>query len=191
MELFLDCLYDDELKVLIISGEADEAELRAAWNKVYLEYCSLMQENSYNEVFDLTVQINWYNARIDLVDRIVVHLKMAFDQVLIDILNGEDMRLQCNVKEEDRDGALIAKLNRVVSKAKKWLVELEIAEARLEELQSETAEATTREDFEDSVLVIGKYNGYHIKKMEITVSEYCRMLKKLDKEYQRQLGLKK
>ncbi len=114
---------------------------------------------------------------------------MAFDQVLVDILNDEDMRLGCNIIEADRDDVLIAKLNKVVTRAKKWLVELEMAEARLAELQDETAEVTTEGDVEDALLIMGKYNGYHIKKREIMVSEYVRMLKKLDKEYQRQLGL--
>lgn len=185
LEVFIDCLVDGYYEGLIISGNPNEEELKEAWNNIYLEYCSLMQENQHNEVFELIKEINSLNAKITLVDTCVRHLAYNFDQQIVDILN--ELRLRCNLLETDQGEKLLKKLDGVISRAKKWLVEIQVAEAKLQTLQEKDKENNPREYFYDMLMVISKQNGYHAKSSDITVYEFCRHIKKLNEKFQREL----
>ena len=187
LELFLDCLYDQAYEVLIIKGEASTDELKEAWSKIYLEYCSLNQDSQFNEVFDTQKKINLLIANIELVDGIIKHLWFSFDQRLVDILNEKQLR--CTVTEDDKDDVLYNKLKTVVGRAKRWIIDLELLRHNFDQIQVEETEKTQRTYYDDICLVLGKEHGYHIKKSEVTVSEFVRMMIKLDEKYKRQLAL--
>jgi hypothetical protein len=188
LETFLDCLYENDFSGLVIDGQPTEEEIKSAWQKIYLEYCTLIQDGQYNEVFELTKDINTTNAKITLVDGIVKHLVVGFDQELVTVLNAFSLR--CDLREEDYPDAVIKKLNGVISRAKKWLIGLELNEQKLSLIQSENTEKTTRDYFDDMMLLINKYNGYHVRKTELTVTEFCKTIKKLNEQYTRELGFK-
>ncbi len=184
--MFIDCLVDKHYESLIIEGQASEEELKEAWNNIYLEYASLMQQNQVNEVFELIKEINTLNAKITLVDTCVRHLSHNYDQQLIDVLN--ELRLRCNLLQGDNEETAFQKLNGVISRAKKWLVEIQMAEVKLESIQETEKNENPRDYFYDMLMVISKENGYHAKSSEITVYEFCRHINKLNEKFQRELA---
>lgn len=186
MEVFIDCLVDEYYEGLIICGQATEEELKEAWNGLYLEYCSLMQENQYNEVFELIKEINTANAKVTLVDTCVRHLAYKFDEEIVNVLN--ELRLRCNLTESDKGEKLFNKLNAVISRAKKWLVDIQVAEEKLKTIQESDKDSNPREYFYDMLMVISKENGYHARSNDITVYEFCRHIKKINEKFQRELA---
>lgn len=187
LEVFLDCLYDNYLAGLTLKGNPTEEALKAQWQKLYIEYCMLLQDTSYNEVFELTKTINTLYAQMTLIDACVQHLLNEYDLEIVEMLNH--FQLRCDVTEADTEEILIKKLKGVIGRAKKWLVDVQVAEAELELIQDKEVNSTPRSYFYDTLLTISKHFGYHMKSSEITVYEFVSSIKKLNEHYQRELGL--
>src|ERR1035437_10870844 len=65
LDKFQDCLFENDLSVLIISGSPTQEDLQAAWDKIYVQYCQLSQDSSYNEVLDRkSTRLNSSHANI-------------------------------------------------------------------------------------------------------------------------------
>jgi hypothetical protein len=176
----MDCLFDNDLTALIISGEPTEAELIAAWDKVYTHYCQL-SGGSYNEVFELSNQINVLNAKIFIVNGTVIHLQQVYSKELVDILNN--LGLKCTLKLEDTGDVLISKLNTVVTRAKKWVIEMEQLQKDLKKIRETNTEKMDRSNFDDQLEALSSHYGYHVEASRITVARMCRGLDRMQQEY--------
>lgn len=177
MDKYLDCLFDNELSVLVIEGTPPEDQLKDAWNKIYVESCQLSQNSSYNEVFELSKAIDELRAKIYIVDGIVSHLQLAYSVELVSILNS--LGLNCDLKAEHIGRTLIQKLNAVVGRSKKWWLMLEQKQKLLDKTREKNTDKMDRNDFEDQLLELGKFLGYHVKASEITVTQFYRGLNRM------------
>jgi hypothetical protein len=184
LDKFQDCLFENDLSVLIISGSPTQEDLQAAWDKIYVQYCQLSQDSSYNEVFETIKEINDLRAKIYLIDGIIVYLQLSYSKELIDILNV--FALRCTIKQEDTGAVLADKLNTVLGRAKKWNLKLKQKQGDLEKLRTKSTGKLDRNYFDDQLFEISKFNGYHIKASDITVSQFCRSLNKIVEHYQRE-----
>lgn len=183
LDIFIDCLVDNEFKGLIISGTATEKELNEAWDKIYVEYCQLSQDGTYNEVFEVLKEIDDLRAKITIANNAIKHIdissqnKLPLDQDLINILNS--MALRCNIREGDDREAVVKKLNLVVAYMKKWFPRLTEREEKLNELRKSNTIKIDRVYFDDWLDAISEDKGYHVKSSEITVSRFCRSIVKM------------
>lgn len=177
LDRFLDVLYDKDFDRLIIEGRPTEAALKEAWNKIYLQFTEISGEGSYNEVLDKVTKINTLNAKIYLIDGIVKHLKIGFDPILVKMLN--EMGFPCDLKEDEDPEK---KLKMVVARAKRLVIEMDIAQKDLDKLQEVHQGTTGREYYEDWLDALSKHRTYAVKAKDITVSQFCRAIKKLSDE---------
>jgi hypothetical protein len=179
MDRFLDCLFDDDLSVLIISGSPTKDDLHDAWNRIYLEYCSLMQDKTYNELFEKSKEIISLQAKISLVNGIVRHLCLAYTEELVKMLDG--LGLRSKILPEDDGDVLEKKLASVISRAKKWVTQLDIQQGELQKLRQKNENGKGgREYFDDTLSILSKFMGYHVKESEITVSRFCRDVNRMN-----------
>lgn len=177
LERFLDVLFDKEFDRLIIEGAPPEAAIKEAWNAIYLQYSELANDGTYNETLDKVMQVNTLNAKIFLVDGIVKHLMLAYDKKLVGILHN--MGYPCDLKEgEDPE----AKLKNVVARAKRLVVQMDIAQKDLERLQGIHHETSGRDSFDDGLDALSKHRGYTVRAKDITVTQFLRSIKRLNEE---------
>lgn len=183
LDIFIDCIVDNNYTGLIISGTATEKELSEAWEKIYVESCKLSQNGTYNEVFSVLKEIDDLRAKITIASNTVKHLEISFDQDLVNVLNS--LALRCNLKQDDTREVLVNKLNEVVARMKKWLPRLKEREDKLAEIRSLNTDKIDRTYFDDWLDAISENKGYHVKSNEITVSRFYRSMAKMKEESER------
>ena len=176
-------MLENKLDLLIIEGTATTDELQQAWNGIYVESLKLSQGESYNEILELSRDIEDIHAKINIVNSIVKHLQLSFDQDLVNILNS--MALQCNVKEEDEGKVLVDKLNVVIARMKKWFTILSQKGRALERLRSENTGKTDRSYFDDWLDIMSEQKGYHVDE-RITVTRFYRSMNKIKAQSERE-----
>ncbi len=184
LDKFIDCLIDNDLQQLIISGTATESKLQEIWDQIYIQYLQLSQDGSYNETLELFKEIDQLKSKITIVNNTIRYLQIKFDQDLVDIING--FALRCNIIESDRDETLINKLNLVVARMKKWFPRLSQKEKELEELRNKNTVKIDRSYFDDALEAMSQQKGFVIEASKITVSRFCRSLVKMNEQVQKE-----
>jgi len=178
LDIFLDCLFDQEYTKLIIEGEPTETELKEAWQKIYLEYLTLMNDNSFNHVFELTTQIQATNAQIVLVNGIIYQLTKGYWKEGVEMLNGIGIPIVINEGDP-----IFPKIKTIEGYAKRWIVDVQIKEKELEGLQQRKAKEVGRYSFYESLSAISRHEGYGVLATQIPVAQYCKIIKRIELEY--------
>lgn len=164
LTLFLDCLFDGDLTVLIISGKATDEQLKHAWGLIFTEYCGLMQSDTYNQIFELTKDINILNAKIALIDQACIILEIHDQQPeIIKILKELGLHIGKKVN-----------VSTLRSLAKRFFGELKVKEQDYEALMAVTPDVS-RENFIEDLNALSKSEGYMLPD-DITVARFCKLL---------------
>jgi hypothetical protein len=182
LDRFIDVLYHKEYHRLIISGNPPDEVLKEAWDAIYLEYCELMADGTYNELLEKSKHVQLLNGRITLIDGIVKHLRLCFDQVLVDMLGT--MAIPCDLSIDDPEPEF--KLKKVLAWGKRFVVELDVARKDLEKAQAQKRQEQGDDYFDEWLMALSKAYGYAVKAKDITVTQFCRAIKKLNKEAEKQ-----
>jgi len=181
----MDCLIDNDLKGLIISGIATQEQLQDAWDKIYTQSLQLSQSNTYNQAFEILKEIDDCNAKLTIVNNTVKHFTLCNeqnidnDQDLINVINS--MALRSGIKPCDRGNELAKKLNMVIGRAKKWVDRVSELRKTLDELREES-EGTGKADrsyFDAWLDAISEDKGFYVKASEITVSRFYRSIRQI------------
>lgn len=174
-------LYEKEYDRLIIEGPVLEATLKEAWSKIYLEYCDLTNDASYNELFDKTKRIQEMNARISLLDNIVQCLQLKFSSRMVQIVNEVGIGLDL---KGDEDPA--PKLKMVQGRLKRMILDMENLKKDVEQLQLDKRGSAGIEQFEDWLQIMSKSYGYAVKAKDISVIQFVRNQKRLTEQFKKQ-----
>lgn len=180
LDIYIDCLLDNDLSGLIISGNVTPEELTMAWDKIYAQACEISSSKDSSTVFSLVKEINDLKAKINLTYNILTHLQMSFDEDLVAILNS--FALMCTITAEDSGEVLDNKLNTVIAYMKKWFPRLELKEIELEKIRSESKGTTDRGWFDDWLDAIGEAKGYNVQASQITVTRFYRNVTTLSEQ---------
>lgn len=182
LDKFIDCLAGD-MSGLIIEGTPSAEQLEEAFSKVYTHFAELSSDGTYNEVFELSKRIEELKGMIYLADGIINHLQLSYDQRLVDILNAYALR--CDLEENDIGDVMVAKLNRVVGRAKKWVLRLKQLQKDLNKIRSNNTGKMNDNYWSDQLDNISKYLKTYISSNMITVARFCRTLNKMNTEYEK------
>lgn len=172
LDIFIDCFIDDDF-----SGLGEGPELPEVWDKIYIEYCQLSQDGSYNEVFEIMKEINDFRAKITIVSNCLTYLQMQYDADVVAVLNT--FALRCTLKPDDQGRVMVDKLNQVVARMKKWFPMLKQKEKDLDALRKENTGKIGREYFDDALELMSEVKGYQVEASKITVARFCRALLKM------------
>lgn len=170
LDVFLDCVYDDMLEGLIIEGEPPVEEIQNAWNKLHAEYSALTMSGNHSKELELIREINTINGKLVLVDGIIQHLLICFNQELVDILNA--MLLKCDLTENDSLQVTHKKLTGIAIRTKKLVAQLQLKENDLKKIQESSKGETGREYYSKTLLILSKENGYAMRENDITVYQF-------------------
>lgn len=173
----MDVLFEKEYSRLTIEGNPSEEILKEAWRAIYAQYCELMQDGQYNELLDKTKKMQEMNARIVLLDGIVLQLQLDYDPLLIQYVNEMAIPLALTPDEDP-----VKKLKQVQGRMKRMIFELKKLENEVEALQNIQAEQTGIEHFEDWLSIMSRSYGYAVLAKDITVAQFIRNQKKLNQQ---------
>lgn len=174
LAIFLDCLFDADFEGLVKHGAPPENEIHIAWDKIFAEYCGLMQSESYNELFEVTKQINVIEAKIILVENICQHLEISPDEGLINILKELGLRPGDPVD-----------IKGVRTRAKKFLIEIEQKKLDYKKLMT-TNKEISRDYFYDLLSMLSHEFQYAVKPQDITVYQFCKDVVMVNNRYEKE-----
>lgn len=190
LDRFILCICEADYKQLVITGEAPDDAVFAMWDKIYLEFQDLMNENDHSVTTDLVGKIDKKVSEFDLLNSIINHLKYEFDNDRVQDLNKilKKLGISIPLKIEDREEYFVA-LGRIRIRANKWIVDIGELKAQLAKKQQKevTGKTTNPIDyFEDSLDAISKDQGYNIKANELSTAQFCRKVNKLKEKVKKQ-----
>ncbi|MDR1553889.1 MAG: hypothetical protein LBS69_10595 [Prevotellaceae bacterium] len=159
LDAFIDCLLNGNLQRLA-KTEATEAELQAAWEQLYTEYCEMSGDRQHVYYFTL------YRAMYYL------KLKLHLAQSLLLLENPEQLE-QLGYK----GGA-----KQIIAKIKFDTVNLQAKEKELTKLTDKQTGTIKESDFDDWIVSVGKYLGYQIRRKEMLLSEFLSANKAMIRE---------
>ena len=180
MDKFIDCLINNNHKCLVISGEATETEIQAAWEKIWEEYCVLLNQPNYKMILKTLQNIVVYESKLIAIDYCMIILSRQNSDPCIEILKkfGFDYKFDYTDKEQfEKD------LQNVQSVSKVTLIKLKGERNNysnhLKKSQSKSRKET---DFDKTFISLSKFMGYKVSPYSTTVSEYCSMISMIKKD---------
>jgi len=174
---FIRILVDQDHSHLIISGKPSQQEILSAWRKINLEYITILDVPEVNFIMELQASIAVLEAKVFITDKIISTLYIIHDDRLIAMLRG----LGFDFSFDPMDRLTYYKnLNDVDQQTGAWRLELEQKDAELAEVQSkdEDGKKFTDDYFDDTLMILSKSQGYHLRAIDLTASQFAVLLKR-------------
>lgn len=151
---------------LTVLGIGTPEDLQAAWNEILFEYSGLLKSENSDFIFSVSKKIALIHADITFIDGAVMVLRTQHDEDLIAGLRDLGYPLIEGFKEAD--------LDRIVSLSKSMLFDLDDLEKEYATLtKTMNGKKQTEEDFEQTISILSKHQGYQINQQKTMVSEFC------------------
>lgn len=155
MEVFIQCLCEDNLQALVIEGKASEIQLRQAWVMILAEYYELKGDSKEGmEQWFLARDIRKLENHLMLLDRCVEFLKDRWSDSIAESIN----RLGYPFRPADKENYWI-ELNTVVQKSKTKFIYLQQMIKELEAQVNKIEDKKPTRDQFDTMLI-------HIEEMQ-------------------------
>lgn len=177
LDRFLDVLFDRDYSRLIIKGEPPEEVLKEAWASIYLQYCELVQDGAYNELFDKTKRIQELNGKVALLDGIVQYLQLSYDADLVKMVNELGIGLELNALDDAPQ-----KLKIVQGMIKRLIIDMNILKKEVEALEEEGKSNNGLDYYEDWLTIMSKHFRYAVRAKDISVMQFVRQQKKINEQ---------
>lgn len=153
---FKDCAFAGKYKTLLISGEATEEELKAAFEYIYAEYVDYAELYQSRE-FEMSAYINWLGNRIGVITRFIElqrRFMKEFESPFIPafgLVKKYGHHLWWDFAHPDKD-AFLKKLMQIEMKEKKYEHELnkkvtELLDLQKKKIKKEHTLLESRKDF--------------------------------------------
>lgn len=182
---FMQCSFDDKLKVLIIDGEASEQDLKAAFEYIYAEYVDYSDLYQSQE-FEIVAYINSLDTRIQTIRRFVDLQRKFLVQFDMPYLPGFEMikryghHIYWDANYPDKD-VFLKKLAQIEMKEKKYETKVnqkvqELIDLRKKRVHKEHTILESRKHFVTMLTRLQKA-GFVIDKDKTTVEELALIIK--------------
>lgn len=177
---FLDCICDNNLRALIISGEPREDELISARDMIVMQYTDAIGgENTVHEV-GILKEITHYRISLYLIYTLVDLLSRIYVPKWESLLIRHSGRKKFNL-DWAKPEEYVKELNLALARSISFKLNLELKEIELEGLRNQNKTGKEgkpkREDFVRSLINLSDHAGFQIRENEITTFEYCQRVK--------------
>lgn len=190
LDVFLDCLFDQDYDRLIIAGQPSPDELVNTWQNLYQGYCELTNQGNLTDHMKLMQECNIALCKIQVVESINKAFKWYYAPELIEIL--ENLMLKPGINPDDDFKTIGVKMAMVMVRAKKLAVEYQAKKKQLDDLEAANkGKEANRATFEDTLTAMSKHNGYPVKAKDISVARFVRESEQLSKEIMRKIAQSK
>ncbi|MDR1199594.1 MAG: hypothetical protein LBK94_11410 [Prevotellaceae bacterium] len=152
LDEFIDCMINGNLKRLLRSGEADEIMLNEAWECLYSEYSELSGNRQHKYYFALYKSVYAMKLKMHIAQLILTDPEINLDDL-------HALGYKGDVKS-------------IVARLKFETIDLQTKEKELQKITDKETGTVTESDFDEWIVSVGKYLGYHIKRKEMLLSEF-------------------
>lgn len=175
---FIDCIVDNNLAALVITGEPNYNELRRAWSNILGEYSDAVGNAEYRvyvsvfkEVTELELKLSAITSAIDILRQGI------YSRYLCDALN-KDLRASFRFNYKD-PASFQAEVEKAYRRSKAIKVQLDLKEMHLRSLEAKHTDGKRPDRrYYDAILVsLSDFAKYEITE-SITVSKFCERLKR-------------
>lgn len=173
--LFVKVLTTSETKWLIKSGKPTDKQLKEAWDKIFAEYSLLSENKQQNYLLNLLREYYTIPNRLAIIQTIVDNLAIKYDEDLINLLRQLGFRHSYTPDTMSKD------LQLTVTQSKGLILKHRALYDDLERLQSTSTKAESN-DYDIILSELSKYQGYRLDPKQITVSEFCAIVKNFKRD---------
>lgn len=188
LNIFIECLIDGNLTKLVIKGRADGDKLAIAWGTIYYEYISLNQSPESEYIHKLQTDISLLNDEIQNVETCLIYLSPEYINLckgrhieIIDLLKYYGYRQTIDINS-DYSKVLIGIQNQLAPK--KMRRDGKVKELD-EYIKAKAKDTITRSYFDNILIKLSRFQGYHVRAKDVTVTEYIMLLKDYIKSFER------
>ena len=178
LDKFIDCIVNRNLKILIKKGEIETNVLEQAWDKIYDEYLSILKNRDQSYIYHLQKDILLLEFKMSQINLCVTYLLCETDEKKINEVLKELQKLTFVIGKFDVNDRQSFELDiqRVLSNARKLIVEHEEKIQEFNNLLKSDDEKLTEASFDALIIKLSKYMQFKIDKKITTVSEFAHMV---------------
>jgi hypothetical protein len=175
LDQFIDCICDQKLQVLILSGEPSAADLLECWSNLYAQYLDILDDSETLYIIQLQKEVGLLQHKILLAEAIIKVLRFMHVEQLVQDLKELGFPI-VNLKQ-GHSGYEHA-LKRIEGRLAPLRLKLQGKEEELTEYYRDKQEgAISRQFFIRQLSRLSKYQGYPIRPRDTMVPEYVAILK--------------
>lgn len=183
LETYIEVITTEDLRPLIITGEPNDLELQDAFENIVTEFSCILKTDKTDAIIKISKRIGLLQWQIIYVDNILIHLEKRFDynKQTVPELCTELRRMGYNFDlDPTNEYKYRRELGFVRTRAKTLLQQRRdlLAEyARMTNSQGGNGpKRKTREMFENELINLGRFQGYHIDPKTTMTSSYAAMI---------------
>jgi hypothetical protein len=183
-------LYGNDFTALVISGNPSAELMQEKGNELFSEYCELMEDEQINWLIETKNTIQKLALKVGLCQPVISVLAKLFNSeleisqdgldTLVNILKDNGFNYDFNfhdIKGFTND------INRVKTEISGDLMLMNKLQEKINNKQKQSAETKNGLTFFDETLdAIGRHRKYHIPKKDLTVQQFCVMVKQMKEE---------
>ena len=169
LALFIKIVLEDDLKLLIRSGEHTTEEVNAAWESIYSEYFELSGAQDARHLVQTARAILIAENKIDIINACVPILRMKENALCYAALAkiGYPLKQIADPVERNRE------IDKLISRAKSLVHIVASCERELRRVtDQDKGGKPTEQDYIESIASLSKFQGYRIDPELTTVAEY-------------------
>jgi len=156
---------------------ASQKELAEAWEKLFIEYCDMSGDKNMKHLIYLSKTIGYLQSRILAAQLCVYVLSNRKSDSCVEQLKL--MGFNGNFDE----ASMVDDLKLVIAAVKSFEIDLQRKTLEYEKIVNEGGKAKISGSYFDNLLVdLSRFMGYHLKKNELTVNEFVVIKSKYQKE---------
>lgn len=176
---FIDCLVDQNIYALVISGKPTELKLKSAWDDILIEYNDSIGDGENKFYFRLLKEVNILLITLKEIELDILILRYQYDKKYADDLNN---LLSTNYVFDPNDiEKYNSDLDKCERKSKGILLSYQVKNAQLEALKEKnqkTETKPTKSYFANILISLTDHAGVKLNADEITVYEFCERVRR-------------
>lgn len=180
LDVFIDCLVNNNLRRLIIHGHYESHELNRAWQRIWHEYCELSGNNQFLSAINLIKKAGYLKGRLFAIQLACQVLSLKHDEFCIEYLKKQGY----NYNFDHNDPEYLQKdLDTVIRRTASIELEIMRTEKEIQKIEETSGGRKVDESYFNIALSrLSKYQGYHIDRSKTMVSEFIVICKDYERE---------
>lgn len=188
---FIDCIVDNNLSALIISGLPEQKQLDDAWEVILSQYSESVGTQEYRLFCELYKETAVLKIIIDQINIALNILEVIYDEFFASEVN-KFLKTSCRFNWEDQ-ATYQAEIKKCRNRSKALNIKLDLKNLQFEAIQKKNTGATTekidRQYFTSILITLSDHAKYRIED-NIKMSEYCERIKRFSDYCEQQVKKK-
>lgn len=174
---FIQVVTTGTLTPLIISGMPTDAELSEAWNDIFTDYCDMTTSKNQTYVLQLVREIKGIELQITIINTCIERLKLSYLPEVCDILR------EYGFNYEYTPDTMLNDILSTVAEGSYLSVQLGVKRSEYDKyLASQESQNATENDYDEILSELSKFQGYHLRSKDLSVSEYVSIFNRFKKQ---------